>query len=145
VCLACVSQTVVRRLKQWQTRDPALNPFIEVGEDGTVTGHSLPSTTPSSASPKPNILEDDLVIPGPSVAFGEPQPLGFRAALVNALGLTEPDLAELRDTDLAHTSPFVANTLCAVRDQLGCVVRGVCALHGVLVKGWRAGGRGEAR
>ena len=116
-CPALGVQTVVRRLKHWQTKDPVLNPFIEKSPEGAVTGHSVASTTPSSASPKPAVLPEDLVIPDTRRdPVEEPLRPSFLAALANALGLPDEDLDVLRATDPSHSSPFVANTMCAVRD-----------------------------
>jgi hypothetical protein len=122
-------QTIVRRLKHWQTRDPALNPFIEVGEDGRSVGYSAFSTTPSNASPKPQVQPEDLVIPGPSKGHGgEEVPPAFTHALAKALGLTDADLDKLKGTAPTKASPFVASTLCAVRGLEGELLLVACCL-----------------
>ena len=105
----------MRRLGQWQTRDPALNPFIEKGADGSVVGHSLASTTEASRSPKPDVMEGDLVVAGvPPRAFDEGLRGDFVSAMRRALGLTDDDLAVLRSTDPSSATPLVRDTLCAV-------------------------------
>ena len=115
-------QTVVRRLSQSQTHDPALNPFIEKDASGATTGHSVASTTASSVSPKPVVQAEDVVIAGPGSGSGSDEPLrrDFVAALQRALGLSEADMEQLRSTDPSAASPLVSNTLCAVRE---CVLR----------------------
>ena len=81
-----------------------------------MTGHSVASTTPYSASPKPRVLPGDVVIPDAGRDTGEePLPESFLEALARALGLRDADMDVLRATDPDRASPFVANTLCAVR------------------------------
>ena len=122
-------QTVVRRLSQSQTHDPAVNPFIEKDASGASTGHSMASTTAGSVSPKPVVQADDVVIAGPGRGSDEPHRPDFVAALQRALGLSDADMEGLRSTDPSGASPFVSNTLCAVRVCMCvclCVSFGVC-------------------
>ena len=106
----------MRRLRQADTHDPLVNPFIEKRADGAITGHSPWSTTGDSASPKPSVLAGDVVIagPGPAAEEQEPQRPDFVSALRRALGVSEEDMEALRSTDASSASPFVSGTLCAV-------------------------------
>jgi hypothetical protein len=124
VILPC-GQTIVRRLRQADTHDGLLNPFIEKRADGSIVGHSPSSSTGGSASPKPSVLAGDVVIagPGPTAEEQEPQRPEFVSALQHALGLREEDLAVLRSTEPSSASPFVSSTLCAVS---WVAARGVC-------------------
>ena len=118
-------QTIVRRLRQADTHDASVNPFIETRADGSIVGHSPSSTTGGSASPKPLVLAGALVIagPGPTAEEQEPQRPEFVSALQHALGLREEDLAVLRSTEPSSASPLVSSTLCAVS---WVAVRDVC-------------------
>ena len=136
-------QTIVRRLAQSQTKDHTLNPFIEKSPEGAVTGHSVASTTPYSASPKPRVLPGDVVIPDADRETGEePLPESFLEALGRTLGLQDADMDVLRATDPDHASPFVANTLCAVRavcsEPLFVLLTGAASLCDFLVFELRA-------
>jgi len=106
----------VRRLAQSRTNDGPLNPFIEKRSDGARTGHSPATTTASSLSPKPHVVDGDVVVAGPEPSFADdgvrPE---FAAALQRALGLSDAELEVVRGLDPRSTTPFVANTLCAVR------------------------------
>jgi hypothetical protein len=117
LCASCpLLQTVVRRLKQWQTKDPALNPFVEKTADGAVTGHSAAATTAASASPKPTVLPTDVVVPDTRrPEEDEPLPGAFLDARARVQGLSGPGLDALLAADPARTSPFVTNTMAAVR------------------------------
>ena len=129
VILPC-GQTIVRRLRQADTHDGLLNPFIEKRADGSIVGHSPSSSTGGSASPKPSVLARDVVIagPGPTAEEQEPQRPEFVSALQHALGLREEDLAVLRSTEPSSASPFVSSTLCAVS---WVAARGVCVGYGM--------------
>ena len=118
-------QTIVRRLRQADTHDASVNPFIETRADGSIVGHSPSSTTGGSASPKPLVLAGDVVIagPGPTAEEQEPQRPEFVSAVRHALGLREEDLAVLRSTEPSSASPLVSSTLCAVS---WVAVRDVC-------------------
>ena len=118
------SQTIVRRLKSWQMKNPNLNPFIEKRSRGKYVAHS-PSSAATSASPKPSIHTDDVAIVDPVPELDEPQRPEFVSALRDVLGLSEEDLAVLRSTEPSSASPFASSTLCAVSWVLawyGCVV-----------------------
>jgi hypothetical protein len=130
-------QTIVRRLRQADTHDALLNPFIEKHADGLIVGHS-PSSTGGSASPKPSVLAGDVVIagPGPTAEEQEPQRPEFVSALQHALGLREEDLAVLRSTEPSSASPFVSSTLCAVSWVTARGRRGVCVGYGIEWMGW---------
>ena len=123
-------QTIVRRLRQADTHDGLLNPFIEKRADGSIVGHSPSSSTGGSASPKPSVLAGDAVIagPGPTAEEQEPQRPEFVSALQHALGLKEEDLAVLRSTEPSSASPLVSSTLCAVS---WVAARGVCVGYGM--------------
>ena len=137
VILSC-GQTIVRRLRQADTHDGVLNPFIETRADGSIVGHSPSSTTGGSASPKPLVLAGDMVIagPGPTAEEQEPQRPEFVSALQHALGLREEDLAVLRSTEPSSASPFVSSTLCAVSWVTARGRRGVCVGYGIEWMGW---------
>jgi hypothetical protein len=111
-------QTVVRRLKQTQMSQPSLNPFIERTDDGAVQPHSLATAGPASASPVPEPMGSDLVLPGRYLS-DEPLPATFSAALRRVLALTREELAGLASADLTAVSLFVDNCLCAVRWPCG--------------------------
>jgi hypothetical protein len=108
-------QTVVRRLRQSETHDAALNPFIERGMYGATTGHSQSSTTSLSASPTPSVLANDVVIAGPKEhTEGQLRP-DFLSAMHRVLGLTDDALCALRSLEPPAWTPYVRNTLCGVR------------------------------
>ncbi len=110
-------QTVVRRLKHWQAKDPSLNPFIERTREGVSLGHSMATTTASNASPKPNPFPEDVVISAPLPTYDEQLSSTYLSAMSKVLALAESDLDALRVLQPGSTSRFVEGTLCAVRPR----------------------------
>ena len=101
-------------MKLWQMSDPSLNPFIEQPATGTAPGHSLASCVASSASPKPVVQPEDVVIRGTTSA-DDVYPKDFGAALNRVLGLTDAELDSLRAVDPSDASSPTGNVLTAVR------------------------------
>ncbi len=119
-CVCCVGyQTIIRRLNLSQMASPTLNPFIEKHEAGVrPAGHSWASSVPVSASAKPQVMRDDVVIPGTLRSSGRPPSSTFLALQKAVLCLNDEYLHQLLTVGVAGTALFVVRTLRAVRIRL---------------------------
>ncbi len=108
------SQTIVRRLKSWQMKNPNLNPFVERSCDSSLLGHSQASTTAWSARSSPTELPGDVVYSSLKPQVSKMAPASYIAALSDVLSLTDEELGLFKSAGQWSPNQHCASILCAV-------------------------------
>jgi hypothetical protein len=102
-------QTIIRCLKYWEARDPALNPFIE---QGGASGGPRGGADPAPAA---LILPTDTVVAGTVPGPDGPMPPHFPRCMQLVLRLAPRSLQALAGGHASHKHRATGFILCAVR------------------------------